>query len=729
MNSIELNIHGMHCAGCVSTVEKSLAKVTGVDTAVVNLSLEKAVVTGSVDKKQLIEAVKSSGYTATQFIQEDLNRDINLEKLAEAKKRMFLGWLVTIPIMAWMLVEMITGLVYPSPEVYHTMMLLLSAVAVFFAGGDTIRNGWKSIVYFSPNMDVLIMIGCLAAWSTGWLRLWIEIHPFTGIASMIMAFHLTGRYFESKARGNASSAIKKLMNLSAKEATVIDGSGVESVVDIRNLSIGDVVVVRAGETISADGEVLDGIADVDESLVTGESVPVPKNEGDSVVGGTVCLNSTIKIKVGKTGKDTFLSQVVRLIENTQATKVPIQLFADRVVSIFVPIILVVSGLTFLSWYFSTEFMFKISTSVSSILPFFPFNSTPIAQALYASIAVLVIACPCALGLATPTALMAGTGLGAQNGVLIRDGAAIQRMNEANTVFFDKTGTITTGNPEVVGAYVTKTMAKEELIRLTASLEKESSHPLAKALLSYANQNNVDLLKSEKTEVRPGSGIEGVINGKKIKAGTAEFVGYQTKINKNKTVVYVSYDGEEIGYFQFRDQLRKEAEEIISNLKSRGMTIVLLTGDGEEISRETAQQLGINKVHAELSPEAKLDIIASYQNKNNTVIMIGDGINDAPALSQADVGIAMGTGTDIALEAGDMVLTGKGMEGLPKAFALSQIVFSKIRQNIFWAFIYNIVAVPLAVIGLLHPVVAEAAMAFSSINVVLNSGRLSRLSLK
>ncbi|SVA59458.1 uncharacterized protein METZ01_LOCUS112312, partial [marine metagenome] len=291
------------------------------------------------------------------------------------------------------------------------------------------------------------------------------------------------------------------------------------------------------------------------------------------------------------------------------------------------------------------------------------------------------------------------------------------------------GTITTGNPEVVGAYVTKTMAKEELIRLTASLEKESSHPLAKALLSYANQNNVDLLKSKKTEVRPGSGIEGVINGKKIKAGTAEFVGYQTKIKKNKTVVYVSYDGEEIGYFQFRDQLRKEAEEIISNLKSRGMTIVLLTGDGEEISRETAQQLGINKVHAELSPKAKLDIISSYQNKNNTVIMIGDGINDAPALSQADVGIAMGTGTDIALEAGDMVLTGKGMEGLPKAFALSQIVFSKIRQNIFWAFIYNIVAVPLAVIGLLHPVVAEAAMALSSINVVLNSGRLSRLSLK
>ena len=615
MNSIELNIHGMHCAGCVSTVEKSLAKVTGVDTAVVNLSLEKAVVTGSVDKEQLIEAVKSSGYTATQFIQEDLNRDINLEKLAEAKKRMVLGWLVTIPIMAWMLVEMITGLVYPSPEVYHTMMLLLSAIVVFFAGGDTIRNGWKSIVYFSPNMDVLIMIGCLAAWSTGWLRLWIEIHPFTGIASMIMAFHLTGRYFESKARGNASSAIKKLMNLSAKEATVIDGSGVESVVDIRNLSIGDVVVVRAGETISADGEVLDGIADVDESLVTGESVPVPKNEGDSVVGGTVCLNSTIKIKVGKTGKDTFLSQVVRLIENTQATKVPIQLFADRVVSIFVPIILAVSGLTFLSWYFSTEFMFKIPTSVSSILPFFPFNSTPIAQALYASIAVLVIACPCALGLATPTALMAGTGLGAQNGVLIRDGAAIQKMNEANTVFFDKTGTITTGNPEVVGAHVAKTMAKEELIRLTASLEKESSHPLAKALLSYANQNNVDLLQSERIEVRPGSGIEGVINGKKIKAGTAEFVGYQTKINENKTVVYVSCDGEEIGYFQFRDQLRKDAEEIISNLKSRGMTIVLLTGDGEEIARETAQQLGINKVHAELNPEAKLDIIASYQNKN------------------------------------------------------------------------------------------------------------------
>ena len=725
----ELKIDGMHCAGCVSTVEKALTKVSGVDKAVVNLSLEKAVVNGRTDQNQLIEAVKSSGYSASPFVKEDLNRDVNLEKLKKAKKRMILGWTATIPIMIWMAVEMIFGIVYPSPEIYHTGMLILSGVAVFYAGGNTIRNGWKSMVYFSPNMDVLITIGCLAAWSTGWLRLWIEIHPFTGIAGMIMAFHLTGRYVEAKARGNASSAIKKLMNLGAKEATVIDDSGGESIVDIRDLSIGDVVVVRAGETISADGKVLDGIADVDESLVTGESVPVPKNAGDLVVGGTICLNSTIKIKVEKTGQNTFLSQVIRLVENTQTTKVPIQLFADKVVAVFVPIILAVSGLTFLSWYLSSEFMFKISTAASNLLPFFPFEAPPLAQALYASIAVLVIACPCALGLATPTALMAGTGLGAQNGVLIRDGAAVQKMNEADTIFFDKTGTVTAGNPEVVEVYVEKAITKEELIQLTASLEKESSHPLAEALVDYAHRYNIDLLKPEKIEVKPGRGIEGTINGKTIKAGTAEFTSYQTNITGNKTTVYVSCDNEERGYFQFRDQLRKEAGEIIADLKSQGMTTVLLTGDREGIATETAKQLGINNTHSELSPEAKLDIIASYQNKDSTVVMVGDGINDAPALSQADVGIAMGTGTDIALESGDMVLMGKGLDGLPKAFALSKIVFKKIQQNIFWAFIYNLVAIPLAVLGLLHPVVAEAAMALSSINVVVNSGRLMNASLK
>ncbi|MDP7036945.1 MAG: cation-translocating P-type ATPase [Candidatus Marinimicrobia bacterium] len=721
----ELNIDGMHCSGCVSTVEKALTKVAKVEKAVVNLELEKAVVTGKANSDQLIEAVKSSGYTASLFIRENLSQDSNLKKLEKAKKRMIIGWGATIPIMAWMAIVMFTGKTFSSPEAYHAGMIILSAVTVFYAGGETIRNGWKSLVYFSPNMDVLITIGCLAAWSTGWIRLWIDVQPFTGIAGMIMAFHLTGRYIESKARGNASSAIKKLMNLGAKEATVVNDSGVESVVDIRDISIGDMVVVRAGETISADGIVLDGKADVDESIVTGESIPVAKGVGDFVVGGAVCLDSTLKIRVEKTGQDTFLSQVIRLVENAQTTKVPIQLFADKVVSVFVPIILVLSGITFLSWYFLSGYMLNVSTIVSGILPFFPFDSTPIAQALYASIAVLVIACPCALGLATPTALMAGTGLGAKNGVLIRDGVAVQKMTEADIIFFDKTGTVTEGKLEVVNVCTNSKASKKELIQLTASLEKESSHPLAKALVHYAVEQNIEMLQPEKIQVRPGMGIEGIIRGKKIKVGTPDFTGFKTNINGRKTAVYVSKDDEEIGYFQFRDRLRQDAKELILLLKSKELTPVLLTGDRKGIAGDTARDLGISKVHAELTPELKLEIISNYQNENHVVVMVGDGINDAPGLSQADVGIAMGTGTDIALESGDMVLMGQGMGGIQKAFALSQVVFKKIKQNIFWAFAYNVIAIPLAILGLLHPVIAEIAMAFSSINVVLNSSRLTK----
>ena len=493
---IELKIKGMHCSGCVSSVEKALNGVSGVANAVVNLTLEKATINGSANIDQLIKAVNSSGYTASLFISGGSHRDVNLEKLEKARKKMIIGWVATVPIMIWMGLVMVAGEMIPSPETYHAGMLLLSAVVIFFAGGETVQNGCRSIVYRSPNMDVLIVIGCLAAWSTGWLRLWIEIQPFTGISGMIMAFHLTGRYIESKARGNASNSIKKLMSLGAKEATLVNKLGDETKIDIRDVQLGDIVIVRAGETITADGTVLEGIANINESLVTGESVPAVKGKGDSVIGGTICLDSTIKIRVEKTGQNTFLSQVVRLVESAQTTKVPIQIFADKVVSIFVPVILGLSSLTFVLWYFLSEFMLKTSTIVALFLPLVPFEAPPLAQALYASIAVLVIACPCALGLATPTALMMGTSLGAKNGVLIRNGAAIQKMTEADMIFLDKTGTITTGNPRVVDIHTEGTVTKKELISIWDKLEKNGidKQPEFKKIVSGKKLYHFDKLE-------------------------------------------------------------------------------------------------------------------------------------------------------------------------------------------------------------------------------------------
>ena len=721
----ELKIKGMHCAGCVSTVEKALSRVIGVEKAVVNLELEKAAVRGRVNISQLIKAVEASGYNASPFLDEGLSKDLYTQKHKKAKKRMIVGWAATVPIMIWMGIAMAGGLLFPTPKIYHAGMLILSATTIFYAGRETIKNGWKSLYHLNPNMDALITIGCLAAWSTGWIRIWIDIQPFTGIAGMIMSFHLTGRYIESKARGAASSAIKKLMSLEAKKAVVIDKNGSETMVDIRDVSAGDVVIVRAGETISADGMVLEGIADVDESLVTGESIPTPKTKEDLVVGGTTCLNSTLRIKVEKTGKDTFLSKVVKLVENTQTTKVPIQLFADKIIAVFVPIVLALSGITFILWYFFPEHMLSVSTPVSRVLPFIAFESTPFAQALYSSIAVLVIACPCALGLATPTALVAGTGLGAKNGVLIRDGAAVQKLTQADIIFFDKTGTVTEGKMEVTGVEVVGATKKETLVQLAASLEKESSHPLARAIVEYASTLKVDLFKPEQVKVLPGRGIEGVVAGKKIKAGSIDFVGGFSRTKEDRMSVYISCDQKEIGCFYFKDHLKKEATKTISILKKENLTPGILTGDREKVALNTGKQLGINTVHAQLNPENKLDIISSYQKKGHTVVMVGDGINDAPALSQADVGIAMGSGTDIAIESGDIVLVGREMENILKAFLLCRSTFKKIRQNIFWAYAYNIIAIPLAFLGLLHPVVAEIAMAASSISVALNSGRLTQ----
>jgi len=723
--TIELKISGMHCAGCVGSVEGALRKVYGVEEAIVNLTLEKATISGSVNLENLLSAVEKTGYGAELLKSEaflDLQVKID-EKVETAFSQMTAAWGFTIPTMIWMGIHMISGKTWPSIEGMEFGIFILSAIVCFVPGRVTLMSAWKSAIYLSPNMDVLIALGSLAALSTGIINSYIEIHSYAGIAGMIMSFHLTGRYIETKARGRSSEAIQKLISHGAKQATVLNMENNEVQINVRSLIVGQIVIVRAGETIPTDGIIKEGCATIDESIVTGESVPVTKNIGDDVIGGTICTDSTIKVEVTKIGSETFLAKVIQMVEHAQTTKVPIQVFADRVVAIFVPVILVLAISTFFVWNFFPNQMKQLAQISTDIFPWINLDLSPTGIAIYAAIAVLVIACPCALGLATPTALMVGTGLGAENGILIRDGAAIQKLNEVNLIIFDKTGTLTNGKPKVKKVHQISNIMENDLIRMAASLEKESTHPLANAIVKLAEKNELRLDPVSEIKVIPGKGISGNYGSKMLKVGSASFVDYTTELDMTGTPVFLSLNDECIAIFEIEDTIRSDSADTISSLKSSGYKCVLVTGDKKEIANTLSSQLNIDSIHAEVHPDEKANIVDSYQSKGFVVAMVGDGINDAPAIAQADVGIAMGGGTDIAIETGEIVLVKSNLSAVLRATQLANATFNTIKQNLFWAFIYNIVAIPIAFAGLLHPVIAEAAMALSSISVVGNSNRL------
>jgi Cu+-exporting ATPase len=725
---IELKITGMHCAGCVGSVENALRKVNGVKEAIVNLTLEKATISGSVDSENLLSAVEKTGYGAELL---ESNTPINLqektdEKLDESFHNMNWAWMLTAPTMIWMGIHMISGKTWPSMEGMEFGIFILSAIVCFVPGRVTLMSAWKSAIHLSPNMDVLIALGSLAALSTGIIKSYIEIHSFSGLAGMIMSFHLTGRYIETKARGRSSEAIQKLISLGAKQATVLNMENNEVQINVQNLIVGQIVIVRAGETVPTDGIIKEGCATVDESIVTGESVPVTKNIGDDVIGGTICADSTIKVEVTKIGSETFLAKVIQMVEYAQTTKVPIQVFADRVVANFVPVILVLAISTFFVWNFFPNQMKQLAQIFSDIFPWINLDLSPMGMAIYAAIAVLVIACPCALGLATPTALMVGTGLGAENGILIRDGAAIQKLNEVNLILFDKTGTLTNGKPIVKKVHQISNIIENDLIRMAASLEKESTHPLANAIVKLAEENKLGLDSVSEIKVMPGKGISGKYGSATLKVGSASFIDYTTELAMAGTPVFLSLNDECIAIFEIEDAVRSDSADTISSLKCAGYKCVLVTGDKKEIADTLSIQLNIDCVHAEVLPDEKANIVNSYQSKGFVVAMVGDGINDAPAIAQADVGIAMGSGTDIAIETGEIVLAKSDLSAVLRATQLANATFNTIKQNLFWAFIYNIVAIPLAFAGLLHPVIAEVAMALSSISVVGNSNRLKSI---
>lgn len=750
-----IQIDGMHCASCVNSVQQMLERLEDVEETSVNLATETATVTyaGNLTMDDFEEAVARAGYSLLREestsgqSKAEAKQQREQEKLARAKSNMWWSWALTIPIMLWMIPEMIWSYAFPGERSFQLGMIALSTAVIVVPGWETIRSAWKSTKNMTPNMDVLIAMGALAALSTGGVALLHQFglappfHSFAGIAGMIMAFHLTGRYIETKAKGRASDAIQKLMTLEAKEAT-IERDGEEIQIPVQDLQPGDVMVVRPGEKIPTDGEVIKGKSSVDESIATGESMPVEKKEGDEVIGATLNKNGVLKIKATKVGKDTFLNQVIRMVEEAQGSRVPIQEFADRITGIFVPVVLGVAMATLGLWLLFPGFFGSIATWAAGFLPWINPAMGNVALAFYAAIAVLVIACPCALGLATPTALMVGSGMGAENGILIRNGAAIQIMKDVDTIVLDKTGTITEGKPGVTDLVGLNGTSEEKMLGLAASAESGSEHPLGEAIVNYASDTNGTLDVADDFEAITGKGIRAEVKDQKILVGNRNLMR-ESNVSLNemieeqlsslekeaKTAMLVAIDGTAAGIIAVADPIKEDSKKAISMLKEFGLTPILITGDNERTAKAVAAEVGIEEVIAGVMPDQKSNEVKRLKEQGKVVAMVGDGINDAPALTQAHVGIAIGTGTDVAIESGDIVLVKGDLSAVVKSVKLSRATFTKIKQNLFWAFFYNVVMIPLAIFGMLHPLLAEAAMAFSSVNVITNSRRLSKKNIQ
>lgn len=750
-----LKIEGIHCASCVSSVQQALEELDGVQQANVNLATESAKVTysGNLTLDDFGKAIERAGYellkeeSESGLTKAEKKQKREQEKMDKARSNMWWAWGATIPIILWMFADMIWGYTFLGDLGYELGMIGLSSLVLFYPGWETMKSAWKSSVNLTPNMDVLIAMGTLSALGTGIVALLYQFgmapafYSFAGVAGMIMAFHLTGRYVETKAKGRASQAIQKLLTLEAKEATV-ERNGEEIKIPVQELQAGDIMMVRPGEKIPTDGEVVDGKSSVDESIATGESMPADKKPGDEVIGSTINKNGMLKVKATKVGKDTFLSQVIRMVEEAQGTKVPIQEFADRITAVFVPVVIGIAMATLALWLIFPGFFGGIVEWASVFVPWINPGMGQVALAFYAAIAVLVIACPCALGLATPTALMVGSGMGAENGVLIRKGEAIQMMKDVDVIVLDKTGTITQGQPAVTDFIVLNSLPKEQLIQMAASAESGSEHPLGQAIVEHAKNHNGRLSATDDFEAVTGRGIRATIEGQEILVGTRKLLAESgIKIDDSiedrmsdlekqaKTAMLVAVTGEAAGIIAVADPIKEDSVRAIAALKKIGLTPIMITGDNERTAKAVAAEVGIEKVIAGVMPHQKSDEIKRLQEQGNVVAMVGDGINDAPALTQAQVGIAIGTGTDVAIESGDIVLVKGDLSAVVKAVKLSHATFKKIKQNLFWAFFYNVVMIPLAIFGMLHPILAEIAMAFSSINVVTNSRRLLKKNIQ
>ncbi|MFC4769598.1 heavy metal translocating P-type ATPase [Effusibacillus consociatus] len=719
-----LSISGMTCAACSTRVEKALKKVDGVLNANVNLASEKATVEyipGKTDIDRLIAAVQKAGYQAKtdQEINADTEREAR-QREYQAQKRMFtLGAVLS----SFFLIQMVSdfAMAYApglalSFHLHPYVQLLLASVVQFYVGGRFYKGAYKALRGGSANMDVLVSLGTSAAYfyslvavlTGNWHHLYFEA------AAIIITLILLGKMLEARAKGQTSEAIKKLMGLQAKTARVIrDGQEVD--IPIEDVTVGDIIFVRAGEKIPVDGEVIEGSSTVDESMLTGESMPVSKNVGDSVIGATINKHGSFKFRATKVGKDTALAQIIKLVEEAQGSKAPIQRLADTIAGIFVPIVIGIALLTFAITYFLVGF-------------------TP---ALISAVAVLVIACPCALGLATPTAVMVGTGKGAENGILIKGAEHLESAHRVTTVVLDKTGTITKGEPEVTDIVTVGKHSENELLQLAATAERGSEHPLGEAIVNGAKERGLELGEVSRFNAIPGHGIEVEVNGKKILIGNKKLmrennVAIDKLINRmeelegqGKTAMLMAIDGQLEGIVAVADTVKETSAKAIRQLKDLGIEVIMITGDNQRTAEAIAKQVGVDRVLAEVLPEDKASEVEKLKKEGKIVVMVGDGINDAPALVAAHIGIAIGTGTDVAIEAADVTLMRGDLMGIVDTIRLSKSTMRKIRQNLFWAFAYNIVLIPVAAFGLLNPMLAGAAMAFSSVSVVTNTLFLRR----
>ncbi|MBR7553132.1 heavy metal translocating P-type ATPase [Allobacillus sp. GCM10007491] len=721
---VDLDVFGMTCAACSNRIEKVLNKQEGVSEASVNLTTESASVEynpSMVDVHNLIDRIQKLGYDAKTKVEAEEKQSHKEKELKKQKTKLIVSIILSAPLLMTMFVHLFNMSI---PDIFMNpwFQFALATPVQFIIGWQFYVGAYKNLRNGGANMDVLVALGTSAAYFYSLYESFktlgnpgYEPHLYFETSAILITLILFGKYLEAKAKNQTTNALSSLLNLQAKEARVIR-NGEETMIPVEEVEVGDRLIVKPGEKIPVDGKVVKGRTSVDESMITGESIPIEKEVGTNLIGSTMNKNGSVEMEATNVGKDTALASIVKVVEEAQGSKAPIQRLADVISGYFVPIVVVISIITFIVW-------------ISFVQP------GQFEPALVASIAVLVIACPCALGLATPTSIMVGTGRAAESGILFKGGGHLERTHELEAIVLDKTGTITKGKPEV-----TDFTGDDETLQLLASAEKGSEHPLAEAIVAYATEQESKFVDVDEFNAIPGHGIQATIAGKQILVGNrklmhdhnvnvAEYENHLVELEADgKTAMLIAIDGEYRGMIAVADTIKDTAPEAIRELQEQGLEVIMLTGDNERTAQAIAKQVGIDRVIAEVLPEEKAEKVKEIQLLGKKVGMVGDGVNDAPALVVADIGIAIGTGTEVAIEAADVTILGGELLLIPKAIKISHASIRNIRQNLFWAFGYNTAGIPIAAVGLLAPWVAGAAMALSSVSVVTNSLRLKRVKL-